>query len=169
MKSSSPSTFTAAGQTITYTFVVTNTGNVPLSNIVVTDPMFADLFPGGRIPCGEGVLHAGESRQCDTASHVLTEAELGTTIVNTATATGEPPTGPPVTDDDTVETPIPEIYMASDITATPRPAAPTPPVGGGLPATGAASGASVLVALMLVAVGVALITLTRLACRPKAG
>lgn len=38
-KSSSPATFSAAGQTITYSFVVPNTGGQKLSNVAVTDPL----------------------------------------------------------------------------------------------------------------------------------
>ena len=36
-KTADPTTFNAAGQTITYNYTVTNTGNVPVSGIAVTD------------------------------------------------------------------------------------------------------------------------------------
>ena len=44
-KSASPTTVTAAGQTVTYTFSVHNTGNVDLTGVGVTDVPTA---PAGR-------------------------------------------------------------------------------------------------------------------------
>ena len=50
-KSASISGFSAAGTPVTYSYVVTNTGNVTLSNVSVTDPMVglcAISCPGGN-------------------------------------------------------------------------------------------------------------------------
>ena len=89
------------GDTIAYTFIVTNTGNVTLSPVSVTDPKV------GAVSCPAGSLAPGASKTC-TATYTLTQADVDAgEVVNTATATGTPPTGPPVTDDDTVTTTIP--------------------------------------------------------------
>ena len=89
------------GDTIAYTFLVTNTGNVALDPVSVADPKV------GAVSCPAGSLAPGASRTC-TASYTLTQADVNAgTVVNTATATGTPPTGPPVTDDDTITTPVP--------------------------------------------------------------
>jgi len=98
-KSADLASATAAGQTITYTFVVENTGNVSLTNITVTDPL-----PGlSAVDCGDfdGVLEPGETVTCD-ATLIVTQGHLdaGDPITNTATATGTPPEGEDVTDDD---------------------------------------------------------------------
>ena len=39
VKTAAPTTVTAAGQTISYSFVVTNTGNVTLIGVAVSDPL----------------------------------------------------------------------------------------------------------------------------------
>jgi len=73
------------GSTITYSIVVTNTGNVDLTNVTVTDP---NAVISGT--CSEATLaKAGGSFTC-SASHVVsaTDIEAGLTYVNTATAKG---------------------------------------------------------------------------------
>ncbi len=90
-----------AGDTIAYTFIVTNTGNVTLTGVTVTDPMV------GAVTCPAGPLAPGGSKTC-TATYTLTQADVNAgSVVNTATTTGTPPTGPPVTDDDNTSTPVP--------------------------------------------------------------
>ena len=92
-----------AGDTIAYTFVVTNTGTVTLTNIAVNDPKV------GTVSCPVTTLAPGESVTC-TATYTLTQADITAgTVDNTATATGTPPPGvtapPPATDSTT--TPVP--------------------------------------------------------------
>jgi uncharacterized repeat protein (TIGR01451 family)/LPXTG-motif cell wall-anchored protein len=95
-KAASPSNVTGAGQTVTYSFVVTNTGNVTLSSLGVTDP-----FPGlSPISCPASTLAPNASTTC-SATYVTTQADIDAgSITNTATASGTPPSGPAVTDTD---------------------------------------------------------------------
>ncbi|WP_146128875.1 DUF11 domain-containing protein [Corynebacterium sp. 13CS0277] len=84
----------AVGDTVTYEFTVTNTGDVDLVKVVVSDAMFGDTFT-----CGEGELKVGESTTC-TKTHKVTEADAAIgRVVNTATAKGLPvtPNGTEVT------------------------------------------------------------------------
>ena len=85
-----------AGDTIAYTFVITNTGTVTLTNIAVTDPKV------GTVSCPVTTLAPGESVTC-TATYTLTQADVDAgTVDNTATASGTAPAGttdpPPATD-----------------------------------------------------------------------
>ena len=73
------------GSTITYSIVVTNTGNVDLTNVTVTDPKA--VISG---TCSATTLaKEGGSFTC-TASHMVNEIDIasGLTYVNTATAKG---------------------------------------------------------------------------------
>ncbi len=91
-----------AGSTIDYTFLVTNTGNVTLDPISVSDAKV------GTVTCPVTVLAPGASTTC-TATYTLTQADVDAgEVVNTATASGTPiPTVPRRTAEDTVTTPIP--------------------------------------------------------------
>jgi uncharacterized repeat protein (TIGR01451 family) len=94
-KTAFPTQYAVPGADITYTYTVTNTGNVTLHGITVVDTK------AGTGSCPIDVLAPGEFMTC-TATHIVTAADVHAGhISNTATATGHPPTGPPVTDDDT--------------------------------------------------------------------
>ncbi len=88
----------ALGAVASFTLTVTNTGNVTLHNVVVTDPT-ADNPPG--VVCPSTTLTVapdpGSSMVC-TAQRTVTQD-----LINVATATGEPTVGPPVSDTDTAE------------------------------------------------------------------
>ena len=86
------------GDVITYTFEVTNTGNVTLTDVLVSDPLVSPITcpSGNPIP----TLAPGESETC-TGSYVITQADIDAgERCNTATASGQDPTGAPVSDDD---------------------------------------------------------------------
>ncbi|MCX7301087.1 MAG: hypothetical protein NTX73_12075 [Rhodobacterales bacterium] len=89
------STPTQIGDVILYRFAVTNTGNVTLTNVTVTDPLPGLTLSGGPIAS----LAPGES---DTTTFLgtysVSQADFDAAEVkNQATATGNPSTGPPVT------------------------------------------------------------------------
>jgi len=80
-KSPSPSTFTAAGETITYTFLIGNPRGAVISNSTLTDPAL-----GLTNSVCTGAIQGGRSASC-TAQYVTTEADVTAgSIVNTATA-----------------------------------------------------------------------------------
>ena len=78
---------TDAGDTIAFTFTVTNTGVLPLSNISVSDPT------AGSITCPDPNLATGDSVTCSAdAVYTITAAdEAAGSVTNTATASGVPP------------------------------------------------------------------------------
>ncbi len=81
------------GDVIHYTFTVTNTGNVTLTNIMVTDPKVTVV--GGPIPS----LGPGDSDSVTfTATYVLTATDVAEgEVLNTAIVTGTPPNSDPIT------------------------------------------------------------------------
>ena len=91
------------GDQINYTFTVTNTGNVSLTNITVTDPLVT--ISGGPISLAVGA----SDNTTFTGFYILTQSEIDAGHVdNTATVTGTPPIGPDVTDNHTKTVTIPE-------------------------------------------------------------
>ncbi|MDD5151411.1 MAG: gliding motility-associated C-terminal domain-containing protein, partial [Flavobacterium sp.] len=84
-----------AGETITYSFVVTNTGNVPLTNVTITDPLSGVVLSGGPISLAVG---ASDSTTF-TAVYHITQADINLgTVTNQATAYGTSPLGTIVQD-----------------------------------------------------------------------
>ncbi|MDT4904579.1 MAG: hypothetical protein QOH52_2595, partial [Pseudonocardiales bacterium] len=96
-KSAVPATVGQAGDTVTYNFVVTNTGNVTLTDVTVNDTSFTGTGTLSAITCPSSILAPGLGETC-TATYTVTQADAdAATISNTATATGTPPgeTPPP--------------------------------------------------------------------------
>ncbi|AKC86671.1 hypothetical protein WQ53_07755 [Pseudoxanthomonas suwonensis] len=108
---------TDAGDTIQYGFVVTNTGNVTLSTITLNDP---SLNPAA-VSCPPGQLAPGASMTCASRTYTITQANMDAgSVSNTATASGNPPSGAAVTDDDATTTALAESpALALVKTATP--------------------------------------------------
>lgn len=100
VKSASPSDAASfvVGRAITYSFVATNTGNVPLTNVTVDETAFTGTgtAPVVSCPAGAASLTPGAQVTC-TATYIVTQADVDAgQLSNTATATGASPSGPPI-------------------------------------------------------------------------
>ena len=104
-KSADPETIASAGETVTYSFLLTNTGNVTLTDVTVTEGEFTGTGELSDVICppAAGSLAPGASVTC-TADYTVTQADVDAgSISNTATGTGTPPdesTPPPVSPPD---------------------------------------------------------------------
>jgi uncharacterized repeat protein (TIGR01451 family) len=116
VKSANPSEHFTVGQEVAYSFVVTNTGNVTLTDLTVDDP----LTGLSEIDCPVTKLAAGEQTVC-TATYTVTQADVDAgSLANTATVTGTPPTGEPVKADGSVTIPgSPEPGLTVEKSADP--------------------------------------------------
>lgn len=83
-----PATLSAIGQTISYTFTVTNTGNVPLAAVAVTDSRL------GSVACGASSLGPGAATNCtgiststaaDVAARGIRTSAIARALFNTTT------------------------------------------------------------------------------------
>ncbi|MGW4379784.1 DUF7507 domain-containing protein [Kitasatospora sp. NPDC004531] len=125
-----------AGDTVTYTYTVTNTGSTVLTDVAVRDDRVASVV------CDATTLDPGASTTCRGA-YVVTEADAKAGhVTNTATASARDPQGEPLESRPVslcvTVSPCPE---KEDCAKPPHPGAPSaPPHGGGgsghLPDTG---------------------------------
>ncbi|MCO6180864.1 hypothetical protein NHF53_22485, partial [Ciceribacter sp. RN22] len=82
------------GETISYAFLVENTGAVTLTNVTVDDPMLTNA--GVSLDQDPQTLAPGATFTF-TATYTPTQADIDTgSVENTAIGTGTPPSGPPV-------------------------------------------------------------------------
>jgi len=80
-----PSGKVAAGGRVSYSFAVTNTGNVTLSGVSVADPKT------GKVTCPQTSVAPGEKTTC-TATYVATPADIDAGVIsNRATVTAKAP------------------------------------------------------------------------------
>ena len=115
-----PGVTVADGSTMAVTFEVTNTGNVVLDDVTVTD----DTIDASAIECGASSLAPGESMTC-TAD--LAAPAPGVQHTNTGAVEGTSPQGVKVTDDDPANanvTPVPGIKVIKRINGDDANAAP---------------------------------------------
>ena len=110
------------GETIGYTFEVSNTGNITLTNISVTDPLVVSITcpSGNPIPS----LLPGPPETC-TGSYTITQTDVDNGARdNTATADSDE-TDPPVTDTETVPLPQGAELTVVKSSQTPSISSPT--------------------------------------------
>ena len=102
--------YNAVGQIISYQFVATNTGNVTLSSVGITDTQTAPAgsltsgpscsslsSPSGSCSGSTASLVPGQSATF-VATYTITQADLTSgSVSDSATASGSPPSGPGVT------------------------------------------------------------------------
>ncbi len=123
VKTATPSTYSAVDEVIGYSYLVTNSGNVTISQPITIDD---DKSTDEACPATPASLAPGESITC-TASYTITQSDLDAgSVTNVATATGKDPVGQDVTsnpDDETVtadaapaltlvKTAVPQTYSA---------------------------------------------------------
>ena len=109
VKQASPKTVSATGQVIDYTIVGTNTGNVILTSVIISDSKVPVLTCA---PATSATLAVGATITC-TGAYTLTPADAAAgSVTNIATGTGTPPSGPPVTGTGTATTPV--VPVAND-------------------------------------------------------
>ncbi|MFE4198676.1 VWA domain-containing protein, partial [Paenarthrobacter sp. NPDC056912] len=110
------------GDQITYTFTSKNTGNVPLTGVTINDPLAGLSALTYNWPGTPGTLLPNESVTA-TATYAITQADIDAGhVANSATTTGNPPTGPPVTPPpgttDTPLTPAPAMEFTKTADAS---------------------------------------------------
>lgn len=99
------------GETISYTFLVRNTGNTTLTGVTVDDPRVTGITPAAVS------LAPGQQQLFTAAPYSVTQDDLNSGVVaNTATASGTSPIGevtsPP--DEVRVPTPVPDPLLELD-------------------------------------------------------
>ena len=106
-----------AGDVVKWTFAVTNTGNVPLDDVRVVDPLLDEL--GVAITCDPTSLAVGESAVCESENYTITQADAEAgEIHNVATATGTVPPETPGDPEDPVSPPD-EVIIPTEPTPAP--------------------------------------------------
>ncbi len=120
-KRATPSTITTAGEVISYTITATNTGNVTLEEVVISDPLLTNLsceLNGNNFANdGSESLAVGEVVTCQ-GSYTATLADINAEeIRNVVTTRSETPSGNVITDTDTetvIVTQAPSIEIDKD-------------------------------------------------------
>ena len=109
----------AVGDTVDYTFRVTNDGNATLTGVRLDDPMAGLSGVTWTWPGTPGRLDIGQTAT-GTATYTVTQADVDAgTVVNTATATGTGPTGVVVVSDPSGATvPVGDAGAVGDLTIT---------------------------------------------------
>jgi plastocyanin len=93
-------TSATVGDTITYTYTITNTDNVTINDITLDDNPLGPINLGGQTS-----LNAGATITA-TATYTVADTDLPGPLVNTATVSGIDPDGNPITDEVSLSIPL---------------------------------------------------------------
>lgn len=160
-KSVSPSVVTKAGEHVTYTFVVANTGELPLHDIAIADPgPVGGTGTMSAIDCPEvEALDVDETLTC-TADYVTAAGDItGSPLKNVASATALSPAGTELGASAAASI---DTKVIPPVTETPQPTASPVPAKGALATTGGDVPVGLgVAAVALVALGLALTFLRR--------
>ena len=100
-KTADPAVVDHAGQTVTFSYRVENTGHIAVDNVVATEASFTGTGTPPVLNCNLGTLAVGAVRTCQ-ATYQVTQADIDAgQFTNNATVTGSWALGE-VTDDDSV-------------------------------------------------------------------
>jgi uncharacterized repeat protein (TIGR01451 family) len=99
------------GETINYVIAATNSGNVTLSGLTVSDPMAG----GTALACSPTAIDPGKTANCGSFTYTVTQADVdaGVALHNVATVSGTPPSGSPVTSTGSTDTPVGDVAIAA--------------------------------------------------------
>ncbi|TWJ21544.1 putative repeat protein (TIGR01451 family)/choice-of-anchor A domain-containing protein [Micromonospora endolithica] len=130
VKSSTTTGITEPGQQVPFTYLVVNTGGFTLTGVTVNDTLLPPAQRGNlspilcgpeNVPNGSVTLAPGESIRC-RATYTVSESDYAqSSLLDVATATGTPPTGPkPVSPPSPFDLPVlkPSIALAKSVTPT---------------------------------------------------
>ncbi len=111
--------YTAAGDTVDFVFRVQNSGNVTLTNVIVTDTFFSPTFTCTIPSLAPGAV---DNTSCTTSYTVLQSNVDDGSFTNTAQVSGTGPTGAgdptPVTDTEVVSGPAENASLSVDKVST---------------------------------------------------
>ncbi len=103
----------SVGDVVTYTYTVTNTGSATLTGVTVTDDLLGAAVLSDVGADGVGVL-APAAVETATLTYTIQASDLGTSIVNIATA--DSTQTPTTTDTNTVTVPAPSLSVDKVLT-----------------------------------------------------
>lgn len=129
-KTATPSQVGSAGQVVTYSFLITNDGNVTIDAIAVSETAFTGTGVLGPLDCPTTSLAPGDDVTC-TAAYTVTQEDIDATgIDNTAQATGTDPAGTAIPEPpsstftvDVLLVPAITLVKTADVTRVTRPGA----------------------------------------------
>ena len=100
------------GETINYVITATNSGNLTLNGLTVSDPMAGST----TLTCSPTSIDPGKTANCGSFTYTVTQADVdaGVALHNVATVSGTPPGGgSPTTATGTTDTPIGDVAITA--------------------------------------------------------